>query len=200
MNYEKRPVNIPEWSMYQVDTEGNVYNRNGTLKKYSVNHSGYAIITFCVNKIKRSYAIHTIVAKTFLPDPGEGKWQVNHKDGNKLNNRLDNLEWVTAKENVEHAIKVLGHDNLNDKNPNARKIIAYNSKTKETLYFNSFGEAAEFLTEKFSLTASRKSIRCQIWKALRNYDHHNTYKGYTWYYNDNKVVKGPKRKEISSCT
>lgn len=50
--------------------------------------------------------VHRAVAETFIPNP-ENKSQVNHKDGNGLNNKLANLEWVTQSENMQHASKVL---------------------------------------------------------------------------------------------
>lgn len=71
--------------------------------KPSINLKGYAVVE--VNGFSR--AIHRLVAFAFIPNP-ENKPQINHKDGLKLNNRPENLEWCTNKENAIHAIKVLG--------------------------------------------------------------------------------------------
>ena len=52
----------------------------------------------------KSHRVHRLVAQTYIPNP-ENLPQINHKDGNPLNNSLDNLEWCTAKDNNIHAIK-----------------------------------------------------------------------------------------------
>lgn len=73
------------------------------LKTNSVSKSGYIIICLSKDNIKFGIALHRLVAEAFIPNP-EGKMQVNHIDGNKLNNTVDNLEWNTASENTIHAI------------------------------------------------------------------------------------------------
>lgn len=63
--------------------------------------SGYLKVSLMKGKL-RTCRIHRLVAESFIPNP-EGKPEVNHKDGNKQNNTVDNLEWVTESENISHA-------------------------------------------------------------------------------------------------
>lgn len=70
--------------------------------------TGYLAVTLYNNKkIGNPISIHRIIAKAFIPNP-ENKPQVNHKDGNKQNYDISNLEWVTISENSLHSYKVLG--------------------------------------------------------------------------------------------
>lgn len=69
---------------------------NGVGKRY------YIVSLSKDNKVKR-YRIHRLVASAFIPNP-ENKPQVNHIDGNKFNNNVENLEWVTVRENKLHAV------------------------------------------------------------------------------------------------
>lgn len=87
---------------------GAVYTRKrkGKILKPFIDGKGnYLQVTFYTEGTnKRNYLVHRLVAQEFIPNP-DNKLEVNHIDGNKLNNSIDNLEWVTAKENMQHASK-----------------------------------------------------------------------------------------------
>lgn len=70
-------------------------------KKFHINEDGYPVIGLFDGKKEKKFKVHKIVALAFIPNP-ENKPEVNHKDGNKLNNSINNLEWVTHAENMEH--------------------------------------------------------------------------------------------------
>lgn len=68
---------------------------------------GYEHVTLAKNSVNTIRRVHRIVADNFIPNPDKKPF-INHIDGNKRNNNVNNLEWCTAKENVDHAINVLG--------------------------------------------------------------------------------------------
>ncbi len=67
-------------------------------------HQGYALVSLSKNGKKKKFRIHRLVAEAFIPNPNNYPC-VNHIDGNKLNNNVNNLEWCTEKQNMEHAAK-----------------------------------------------------------------------------------------------
>lgn len=60
------------------------------------------MMLLCKNGKRKNFTVHRLVANAFIPNI-ENKQEINHKDGNKQNNRVDNLEWVTKKENIKHS-------------------------------------------------------------------------------------------------
>jgi hypothetical protein len=95
---------------YEISNLGNV-RRKSYLLSTNKTYDGYQAITLCANKTQKTKTIHRLVAETFIENI-ENKPQVNHIDGNKSNNKLENLEWMTSSENVKHALKL----GLKDKN------------------------------------------------------------------------------------
>jgi len=100
---DEKERDIPYLEGFTVTSFGRVYNRRtGLLRKLNIMEMGYYAIRIRGN----NYYIAHLVADTFLAEskPKENPI-VNHKDGNKLNNRLENLEWLTQLENIQHAIR-----------------------------------------------------------------------------------------------
>ena len=195
---------------YQISNLGNVKSLervvdkgNGILqhrkerimnKRESVD--GYYVAKLNVNKKSKSIAIHILVARHFIDNPNNYP-EVNHKDCNRKNNQVDNLEWCTHQQNVEHS-KQLGHyktksgcDNPNYKNdtlkikyknnPTLAKIN--NSRPREQngrcvkirminndviKDFNFIGETAEYLIVNGYTNGKVNSIRSNITNAIKN--------------------------------
>lgn len=115
---------------YFVDTEGNVY-RNGKKLKGSM-RNGYIRLDSSYNNKRIQYSIHRLVAELYIPNP-ENKPEVNHINGVKTDNRVDNLEWVSSTENMKHAYKlglkkVLNGDSNGNSKLNEKQIAEIRQK------------------------------------------------------------------------
>lgn len=94
-----------EYPMYIVCEDGSVYSRYmKQFLKLSLNKDGYTFVSLYKNGAARRKLLHRLIAECFIPNPDK-KPIVNHKDLDKANNVVSNLEWTTSKENARHAMK-----------------------------------------------------------------------------------------------
>lgn len=92
------------YGLYSINNNGEV-KRGNKILKHSISR-GYHYITICIKGKTYQKSIHRLVAELFLENP-KNKPHVNHKDGDKNNNNVNNLEWVTLSENQLHRYRVL---------------------------------------------------------------------------------------------
>lgn len=170
MEVWKEILNYPR---YFISNKGRVKsycsNSGGKKEKAKVlrlgKSAGYSGLTLCKNGTKKYFRIHRLVAKHFLKKRSGANY-VNHKDGNKLNNFVDNLEWVTQKENDLHAqtfnLKPKGerHGMSKITEGEVRKIREIKKNSPKTT-----GKALGYMFNISQSTANR-IINLQTWKHI----------------------------------
>lgn len=128
-------LKVPNGRNYLLYPDGTLYSSiSGRILKGYVGKNNYLYYTLCD---KKRYYAHRLLALHFIPNK-ENKREVNHKDGNRLNNCLTNLEWVTPSENVKHAHtlksrkRLTSYNHPNNKLSRDEIIEIYNSKQSMT--------------------------------------------------------------------
>lgn len=170
--------------LYQVSNLGRIKSIKNNNIKYGHykdfilsqtdnNSFHYMRCGLCKNGKLKYYAVHRLVAQAFIPNTNN-YLEVNHKDGDKSNNCVDNLEWCTRSQNMKHAIKygLLKPPMLNkkyEKNPNSKPIIQYDKKMKKIKDWNSIREASNYLKINevgisYCCNNKRKTAGGYIWK------------------------------------
>lgn len=92
---------------YFLDEQGNIYSqKSGKKISTHLDKDGYEKVRFvCSDNKRHTFSVHRLMLENFCPRNDMEELQVNHIDGDKLNNCLSNLEWCTCKENIDHAIR-----------------------------------------------------------------------------------------------
>lgn len=139
---------------YQVNKKGEVitlhYLHHNITRKLKPRKSKNGYYSVCLYKDGKAYSklIHRIVAQTFIPNP-DNLPQVNHIDGNKTNNNVNNLEWVSNSDNIKHAIKnnLISKERLIDTTEimsqnNRKAVLQFDMQGKFIARYNSAQEAA----------------------------------------------------------
>lgn len=143
---------------YKVSNRGAVMNKFGKLMTLSKNKNGYSVCSLYINGKKKNPYVHRLVMIAFVENP-DNLDIVNHIDGNKTNNYLENLEWMTQSDNAKHSYAI----NKNQKG-NHREIIQYDGPDKKNIIatFASVNEAAE------KLNRERTTISRDLSGVLKN--------------------------------
>ena len=135
---------------YFVTTEGDVIRNKKKLKGYK-KPDGYIDHCIQINKKRKHFLLHRMIAETFIPNP-ENKPQVNHINGVKDDNRIENLEWVTPSENMIHAFD----NGLNKAGTKIESSIIENIINEYIPYDKKYGQKK--LAEKYNIDQSTISL------------------------------------------
>lgn len=128
---------------YEISTFGRIRNNKKILKP-KITKKGYLEISLWDGKKHYSKRLHRLVAETFIPKL-ENKNIINHIDGNKQNNRVENLEWCTQQENIQHAYdNKLKFGVKSEKNVCSKKIEQYSIDNKFVKLWNSSMDIERF--------------------------------------------------------
>lgn len=149
---------------YAICDDGTVYNikRNKALSPYN-NHAGkgYLCVDLYIGKKRvRRVGVHQLLAEHFIENEKELK-EINHKDGNTLNNSLDNLEWVTHRQNMVHSTRVL-------KNKVGFMVSKFNeSKKIPIIQYDIYGNKIERFNSIYEASKSTNISRTYIKEHLK---------------------------------
>ena len=135
---------VEEYDHYEVNQYGDIrHKQRKRILKPRNNKGGYLYVNFKINGKNINFAVHRIVANAFIPNPN-GYTEVNHKDYDKNNNCVNNLEWVTSSDNKRHAYKL-----EENKKSRGKKVKQY---TKDGNYIKTFD----------SLSLAAKEFNCSV--------------------------------------
>jgi len=163
-----------EYYNYLIYENGNIYsNKSKRFIKPYKHKSGYLVMDIYINKKRKVKYIHRILAECFLENK-DNKKCINHKDGNKENNNLSNLEWCTYQENSIHAFKN-GLNKISDKaKERCRKMGKSHSPEKRLEMAKLGGFAAGALASKKVYCYKTKTIFPSISEAAKHLNIRNS--------------------------
>ena len=161
-----------EYDRYEVSNDGRVRHkvRQKDLKGRP-NPGGYLYVSFNINGKRQNFAIHRLVATAFIENP-QNSPEVNHKNGDRADNRVSNLEWVTSRENKTHAY----HKDSN--------------RIERGKAVHQFTKDGEHLKTYSSLSEAAQAVGCKV-GAISNCarGRSKTSMGYVWKYDEGSTTK-----------
>lgn len=120
---------MPINNFYSVSSLGRMWSAKIGLMRTPINNAGYPHLSLMVNGKSKRHLVHRLLAFAHIPNPENKPW-INHKNGIKTDNRVENLEWCTPSENGQHAIDFLGRKAPKN-NHRRKKILAKKEGEKD---------------------------------------------------------------------
>ena len=168
---------IENFPNYEIFDNGQIFDIKNQKWCTQFNYNGYLGVCLSNDKERKKFYVHRLVAQTFIPNPNNLP-QVNHKDENKQNNHVSNLEWCTSKYNnnygtrTQRMVETRKKDGYNISQESAIQVIMIDKSTLQELQiFPSIKEAGRFLHTSPShineaAHGKRKSAGGYYWKIM----------------------------------
>ncbi len=151
-------------AQYTITSEGKVYGKYGQPITIRPNSSGYASFTAGRKGQRINVAVHRLVAESFIPNP-LNLTDVDHLDSDRMNPRMDNLEWVTHEENIRRAYERGNHEGRATGEKNTKSVLDRTVVNEMRIDYIIYGISITEISKKYS----------SPWSTVNN-----VVKGYTW--------------------
>lgn len=161
--------NIPGYkSLYKASNLGRIKNAKDYVLSSGDNGNGYKSLCLWKNRKDKRHYVHRLIALTFIPNP-DNKSTVNHKNGIKNDNKLNNLEWMTYSENHIHAFKNGWRSTYPTSGSRNRNAKLTEAQVSHIRYLIRKGKTNRYLADHYGIDISGiYNIKmCKTWKHVK---------------------------------
>lgn len=187
---------VPNFEKYYVSDNGDIISKTRLSPhrlSQGLGKAGYYHVSLAdSNRKYHIMQVHRIVALAFIPNP-DSKPQVNHKNGNKLDNRVENLEWVTPSENTKHYFQT-----QNATPPNKGLFGKSHYASKPVYQYDLHGS---FVRSWDSVSDAARYYGCRVSQIINNIAKRNlSAKGFIWRYEKSNQITDFERPKYKACS